>query len=67
MRRRRRVKPATSSFEQRLTDQAKDLRERAKGLPAGKEREDLLRVARQAETAADITQWLSSPGQASPK
>jgi hypothetical protein len=66
MQRRRRTKP-TTSFEQRLSDQAKALRERAKGLPPGSEREDLLRQARQAETAAHINQWLSSPGLASPK
>ncbi|MGA7806382.1 hypothetical protein [Bradyrhizobium sp.] len=66
MQRRRRTRP-TTSFEQRLSDAAKALRERAKRLPPGPERENLLRQARQAETAAHINQWLSSPGLASPK
>ncbi len=65
MQRRRRTRP-TTSFEQRLSDAAKALRERASG-SAGSGRENLLRQARQAETAAHINQWLSSPGLASPK
>jgi hypothetical protein len=35
--------------------------------PPGKEREELLRKARQAETASRIDEWLSSPGLQPPK
>jgi hypothetical protein len=31
-------------------------------LPLGKEREDMMRKARQAETASQISEWLFSPG-----
>jgi hypothetical protein len=34
----------------------------AQQLPHGKEREALVRKARQLETASQINQWLSSPG-----
>jgi len=55
------------SFEERLTDQAQRLKEQAKKLPPGAEREELMRKARQAETAAHISQWVSSPGLQTPK
>ena len=35
-------------------------------LPQGKEREGLLRKARQQETASHVNEWLSSPGLAPP-
>jgi hypothetical protein len=38
------------------------LRERAEALPPGQQRDLLLRQARQTETAAHVTEWLSSPG-----
>ncbi len=50
------------SFEDRLAGEAARLRQEAAALPAGVERELLLRKARQAETAAHISEWLSSPG-----
>jgi hypothetical protein len=62
---RRRVKQ-TSPLDQRLTDQAQRLRKEARGTPPGIEREQLLRRARQAETAAHMEQWLTSPGLRSP-
>lgn len=62
---RRRVKQ-TVPFEERLAQEAKCMKERAKCLPPGKEREVLLRRARQAETAARINEWLTSPGLKSP-
>ena len=52
----------TQSLEERLTNEARDLREAAKALPPGHEREDLLRKASQDETASHITEWLNSPG-----
>ena len=57
----------TSTLEQRLADEAKRLKKRAKQLPYGKAREELLRKARQAEVAAHISEWLASPRLQSPK
>jgi hypothetical protein len=54
-------------FEERLANHARRLREEAKKLPAGSERDDLIRRARQADTASHLTEWLNSPGLASPK
>ena len=50
------------SLEARLSDEAQTLREQAECLPPGPAREALLRKARQDETAAHLTEWLSSPG-----
>ena len=36
-------------------------------MPADIEREELLRKARQAETASHVNEWLSSPGLQPPK
>ena len=63
---RRRFKQ-TVSLEERLSEEAKRLREEAKLKRPGVERETLLRKARQAETAAHIDEWLSSPDLRSPK
>jgi hypothetical protein len=57
-------KPA---FEQRLAQEAGRVRERAKTLPQGKERELLSRKARQLETASRLNDWLSSPGLQPPR
>jgi hypothetical protein len=43
----------------RLALFAKDIRERAAGLPPGNERDELLRKAGQADTAS--SDWVSSP------
>jgi hypothetical protein len=50
------------SLKQRLVEQVKRLREEAKLMAPGFDREALLRKARQTETAAHIDEWLSSPG-----
>ena len=63
---RRRFKEALS-LEERLAEEAKRLREEAKSLPPGAEREALLRKARQAETGSHMSEWLSSPGLRPPK
>ena len=52
----------TQSLEERLAEEAKRLREKAKSLPPGAAREALIRRARQAETGSHMSQWLSSPG-----
>jgi hypothetical protein len=54
-------------LDQRLIEEAKRLRHEAKGTHPGIERERLIRKARQAETAAHMMQWVSSPGLQPPK
>jgi hypothetical protein len=57
----------SAPLNQRLEEQAKRLRKEAKGAPPGAEREKLIRQARQAETAAHIQEWLTSPGLQAPR
>jgi hypothetical protein len=54
--------PQKLPFEQRLEQEAHRVKERAKSLPHGRERELLSRKARQLETTLHINEWLSSPG-----
>lgn len=63
---RRRFKQ-TTSLEQRLAEEAKRLRERAKTLPPGPDRERLLRRAREDEMVVQMTDWITSPGLQPPK
>jgi hypothetical protein len=49
------------TFPERLDQEVKRLRIEAEKLPHGTERDQLLRKARQAETALHINDWLSSP------
>lgn len=51
-----------TTLTERLAAEAKSLRERAEALPPGLERDELLKKARQDETAAHMTDWLTSPG-----
>jgi hypothetical protein len=62
MKQRRRLFKRTKTFEDHLAEEAARFREAAKSLPHGMARELLLRRARQAETAANISGWLRSPG-----
>jgi len=64
--RRRRTKHELS-FEERLLGAAQDARSAARKLPPGKERQILLRSARESEAAAAINRWISSPGLRTPK
>ena len=57
---RRRFKQ-TQSLEERLAEEAERLREEAKLLPPGAERETLLRKARQCDTGSHMSEWLRSP------
>ena len=57
----------TTTVDERLEDRAKRLRDEAKGIPPGIEREQLIRQARLAETAARMNGWLSSRGLQTPK
>ncbi|QOZ72596.1 hypothetical protein WN72_44670 [Bradyrhizobium arachidis] len=50
------------SLEERLSEQAKRLRTEAKLLPPGAARDQMIRKARQAETASHMNEWLTSPG-----
>ena len=63
---RRRFKQ-TQSLEERLSEEAKRLRSEAKLLPPGAVRNEMIRKARQAETASHMNEWLRSPGVQPPK
>jgi hypothetical protein len=58
---RRRFKQVTS-LKDRLIQEAESLRKQAQEMPPGAPRDELLRKARQAETAARVDDWLASPG-----
>jgi hypothetical protein len=51
-----------TTLEDRLAYEAKRLREQAKVLPPGCEKDSLIRKARQTETASHMSEWLRSPG-----
>jgi hypothetical protein len=61
MMQRRRFKH-TLSLEERLSEEAKRLLAKAKLLPPGAARDEMIRRARQAEMAAHLNEWLTSPG-----
>jgi hypothetical protein len=56
-----------ASLDRRLTEEAQRLRKEAKGTAPGFAREQLIRRARQAETAAHNQEWLASPGLLPPR
>jgi hypothetical protein len=62
---RRRFKQ-TVSFHDRLSAFSKNLQEQAARLPAGRERDEILKRARRADTAADLDEWAHSVGSQSP-
>jgi hypothetical protein len=61
MKKRRRFKQ-TTTLKERLMAFAEEVRERAAALPAGPEREELLKRASRADTAAHIDDWANSSG-----
>ena len=61
LQKRKRIKH-TLTFEERLAQEATLMREKARRLPPGKDRDILIKRARQAEVAAHINEWLTSPG-----
>jgi hypothetical protein len=65
MERLRRIEQFTS-LEERLAERAQELRAKAKALH-GIERDHMMRQAREAEIAAHMNEWLSSPGLQTPK
>jgi len=58
---------SNQTTEEKWRQQSKAAQREAKKLPYGKEREHLLRMARQLQTASQIDQWLSSPALQPPK
>jgi hypothetical protein len=66
MQRRRHVKQ-TESLKDRLASFAKKVREKALLLPPGAEKDDLLRRARQADSASHLDEWVNSPELQPPK
>jgi hypothetical protein len=56
----------TQTLRQRLTDDIGRLHDEARSLPPGQRRENLLRRAKQDETAIQIDAWLNSPGLRAP-
>lgn len=58
---RQRIK-SEETFEERLAEEARRFKAAAEKQPPGTARELLLRRARQAETALNISNYLSSPG-----
>jgi hypothetical protein len=55
------------SIEQKWKEQAETYKAEAAKLPYGRERAELLRKARQLETASHMNEWLTSPGLQPPK
>jgi hypothetical protein len=54
-------------WRRRLAAQAERLKEQAKKLPSGEQRDEIERKVRQMETASHINEWLTSPGLLPPK
>jgi hypothetical protein len=50
------------SFEEHLIQAATEARAEAVALPPGRERDALIRKARQDDTAAHMNDWINSPG-----
>jgi hypothetical protein len=57
----------TITLGDRLAKEAARLKQKSRTMPVGKERESLMRKARQLETASHINEWLSSPGLQTPQ
>jgi len=66
MQRCRRIKHILS-LEERLAEEARRLREKAKKLAPGLEQTNLLQKARENEMVAHMTEWITSPGLEPPK
>jgi hypothetical protein len=64
---RRRFTPSLTAFENRLEQEAFNLRKQAEGMPLSIRRDELLRKANQAETAAQISEWLRVSGSRPPQ
>ena len=54
------------SFEARVSKMAKEMEDKAWRMAPGPKRDAMLRKARQMDNAAQVNEWLSSPGLQSP-
>jgi hypothetical protein len=54
-------------LEEKWRQQSEAAKLKAATLPPGRDRDELLRIARQLDTASHMNEWLSSPGLAPPK
>lgn len=63
----RRIFTRTKSLKDRMLDEAQNLRDGAKLLAYGPQRDAILKKARQTEIAAHLEDWLNSPGLRPPK
>ena len=52
----------TRPLKDRLTAFAEEARQKATELPPGPERDEMLKKARQADTASHLDAWANSPG-----
>jgi hypothetical protein len=66
MQTRRRFKQ-TTSLQDRLSEFVNGERAKAESMPESKDRYELLKKVRKAETAANIEAWANSPGLQPPK
>jgi ClpP class serine protease len=66
MKKRLRIKQ-TVSLKERISIFSNGARENASSLPESAEREELLRKARDADSASRIDEWINSPGLQPPK
>jgi hypothetical protein len=66
LQKRRRIKH-TMTFDERLAMSAAQLKEQGRRMPPGREKEALMKRARQTDVAAHINEWLTSPGLRSPR
>jgi hypothetical protein len=55
------------TFQERLAEQKARLERKASRLKPGPERDELLKKAKQFDTAKDINEWLNSPGLRAPQ
>jgi hypothetical protein len=67
MAKRRRRYKQTTSFKERLAVWAADVRGQAERARSDRERDHLLRRARQADTASNLDEWINSSGLQAPK
>jgi hypothetical protein len=57
----------TNSLKDRLASFAEQVRQKAARLPPGPEKDQMLRKARQADTAAHLNDWANSSGLRAPE
>lgn len=56
-----------SVLEDRLAEEAINLRKQAEGMALSIRRDELLRKANQMDNAAQVNKWLTSPGLCAPR